>query len=323
MGLSMEGASRLDIHRTGATSSTAALPSHHIETARNNIELINKKTEPKYFIPNVGIDPTEKIELYESNIDPILRFLHIKDIEPCSFLEIPTNTLVTNEYSYCKYEYHINWLEIKPRPDIKNISFPLRVLAFDLECNSSHGLFPLAKKDWNKVIKDIIKFNNKNEITKENLLDMFKAIPYNKYEVIEQVYIKQNYLDFYNKLDKTEIIYKIIKILYLSKKIIIAHKKNENIIITNQEIKEHLELDLNIEIDFKQFNELLVIFDKCYIKKLEKDLYMDKTQKYSLSYKSLKNPITYLEIYLLELFNDYFKKDKGQNIIEDITRVFI
>ena len=89
---------------------------------------------------------------YESNIDPFLKYLHIQDIKPCSWVRIEKYN-INDDISRCDYNIisnHKNLIAIE-----KNKIAPILVTSFDIECSSSHGDFPVAKKTYSKVAQDL------------------------------------------------------------------------------------------------------------------------------------------------------------------------
>ena len=88
----------------------------------------------------------KKYELYESNIPAFLRFCHIKNLKTAGWvkLEAKKYDIVKFKQTYCQIELETDWNNIESC-NITKIS-PLIVLSYDIECDSSHGDFPLAKK---------------------------------------------------------------------------------------------------------------------------------------------------------------------------------
>lgn len=89
---------------------------------------------------------------YESNIDPFLKYLHIQDIKPCSWIRIEKYE-INDDISRCDYNIvsnHKNLIAIE-----KNKIAPILITSFDIECTSSHGDFPVAKKTYSKVAQDL------------------------------------------------------------------------------------------------------------------------------------------------------------------------
>tara|TARA_B100000575_G_scaffold294664_1_gene312892 strand:- start:7468 stop:11382 length:3915 start_codon:yes stop_codon:yes gene_type:complete len=135
-----------------------------------------------YGIP--GTDNTKyQYDLYENNIDPLLKFIHHSKIKPVGWLQISPNNYTHIFSDIAKREYHsdyaiqANWLKVKPKTDNNNSS--VKIMAYDIECDSSHGDFPLPKKDCMKTAREI----------------------YNSYMKLNQKYIKlrsSNNLEYKN-----------------------------------------------------------------------------------------------------------------------------
>ena len=91
--------------------------------------------------------------LYESSIHPIIRFIHDTDIKPTGWISIKTIDEKTNLFPSVKHEYFTNINDILSldKNDLSNY----RIASFDIECDSLHGDFPQAKKDFKKLSSDI------------------------------------------------------------------------------------------------------------------------------------------------------------------------
>ena len=97
---------------------------------------------------------------YESNIDPILRFLHYRNIKPCGWVtiknskpilsfegeELKESISLQNEEFSCKYR------DIQPVQ--RDIIAPFVIASFDIECIGDDSYsFPEADKRSNKIIQ--------------------------------------------------------------------------------------------------------------------------------------------------------------------------
>ena len=142
----------------------------------------------------------ENTELYEAKLPPLLRYFHIKQINPSGWIEIPLNKVKNkSEKTYCKHEYTIRFDDIIPLPH-KEDAVPAVVASFDIEASSSHGDFPVAIKTYRKLAGDIITYWNKhkNKIRKmekssqqKTLVRLIKtAFGFDSMEDIEKVYPK-------------------------------------------------------------------------------------------------------------------------------------
>jgi len=94
------------------------------------------------------------IKIYEANIPPLLRFLHIKEISPSGWIQLP-KTSPGKHTTTCTYEYIVSTKDIVPLPNKETI-VPYKICSFDIEASSSHGDFPLAMKDYKKLAENII-----------------------------------------------------------------------------------------------------------------------------------------------------------------------
>lgn len=133
-------------------------------------------------------------DIYEANIPPMLRMFHIRKMSPSGWIELPAAKTVVHKFhtTSCKYEYTINYRSVKPLPN-KEARVPYKIASFDIEASSSHGDFPLAKKDYKKLATNIIdKWDNEtdNEDTlRSMILTAFKIPGYGE-DDIEIVYPK-------------------------------------------------------------------------------------------------------------------------------------
>jgi DNA polymerase delta subunit 1 len=97
-----------------------------------------------------------KDALYEINVLPILRFFHSRNIDPSSWIHIPTgqyriHTTANSRISRCQIEVECNWDQVSPVE--KNVVAPFVIANFDIECTSSDGSFPQANRAGDQVIQ--------------------------------------------------------------------------------------------------------------------------------------------------------------------------
>ena len=81
-----------------------------------------------------------KLQVYESNVDPVLRLMHETGIQSTGWLDT-CNSCIKNNIAHVDIDlYCKNWEKLKPvaRDDIA----PFVVCSFDIETNSSTGKFP-------------------------------------------------------------------------------------------------------------------------------------------------------------------------------------
>jgi DNA polymerase elongation subunit (family B) len=106
----------------------------------------------KYFIIN---NKNYKVQLAESNIPPMLRFLHEKNIQSAGWIEIKKGkyTVVGKpaQYSNCQYEVEANWKDINPSSEM-NIG-KLLIASFDIETTTDTGGFPLFTNPKDNIVQ--------------------------------------------------------------------------------------------------------------------------------------------------------------------------
>ena len=103
----------------------------------------------------------EKFRLYEANIDPFLRFIHERNLAPCGWARIPAATYDVvaegaHDDAYCRADItlEVHYKHVQPLDNA--FVAPLLIASFDLECTSSHGDFPVPRKDYRKLAQDLI-----------------------------------------------------------------------------------------------------------------------------------------------------------------------
>lgn len=93
-----------------------------------------------------------KFKLYESNIDPFIRFIHTNDLEPTGWIKIPANTYRKNTEilsSTSQIDVETHWPNLKKYESL--VSAPFVIASFDIECMSRSGDFPVPVKDYKKL----------------------------------------------------------------------------------------------------------------------------------------------------------------------------
>lgn len=110
----------------------------------------------------------KKYKLYESNIDPFLRLIHLKNIDPAGWVRLENyehndNILI----SKCQIDVNVDWRKIQ-KINVEKIA-PIMVASFDIECVSSHGDFPVARKDYKKVAYEFYQLYERKKDTIDDL----------------------------------------------------------------------------------------------------------------------------------------------------------
>ena len=92
------------------------------------------------------------VEVFEANIDPMLRFLHTQNIQPCGWIRVLHSSSVDEDGTLvveCDYN------DVVPTQGPR-VSAPFLTASWDIECFSMTGDFPLAKRTWKKTAKELI-----------------------------------------------------------------------------------------------------------------------------------------------------------------------
>lgn len=99
-----------------------------------------------------------KLPVYESNIDPYIRFMHLHNLEPSGWIQL-------QGYSHdVDYIQAISDIDVQvrchnvTRYETSDIA-PFLVASFDIECTSSGGDFPVPKKDYRHIASQMYDIN--------------------------------------------------------------------------------------------------------------------------------------------------------------------
>ncbi len=136
------------------------------------------------------------LEIYESAIPPLLRYLHIHNISPSGWIQIFTKKAIipSDLTTTCDYEYVCTCDCIKPLPE-KETRVPYKICSFDIEASSSHGDFPMAVKTYKRLasnLVDVFQKHSPDASRAKMLLEraMLTAFGYDKFDDIDVVYPK-------------------------------------------------------------------------------------------------------------------------------------
>ena len=138
-----------------------------------------------------------RLKLYESNIEPFIRCMHIRKLNACGWVKITKYEKYDESYSYDGIALQTDWTNLESQ-DI-NLVQKFITVSFDIECMSLSGNFPQAidptdyinlKETLNKIINDM-KENSKYKYKKqEELMHIILTNPklYSKYNKFEFKY---------------------------------------------------------------------------------------------------------------------------------------
>ena len=149
----------------------------------SNVQAFNKAKNLWYNsdgkLKDSGLNYIEPTYLYESNIPPLLRFFHIKDISPSGWVALPKNKTIevkANKQTTCTYEFIVEQKNVLPLNE-KETRVPYKICSFDIEASSSHGDFPVPVKSYKKLATNIIEYIEKtSDLSKEEISGVLRKI---------------------------------------------------------------------------------------------------------------------------------------------------
>lgn len=105
-------------------------------------------------IKRVSNDPTE-LTLFETNVDPIIRFTHKREVTPSGWCNVKFDKKLQESdmipYSSCQINLSCSHTDVSPVE--KSKVAPIRIASFDIECTSIDGSFPNPKRDGDQIIQ--------------------------------------------------------------------------------------------------------------------------------------------------------------------------
>jgi len=109
--------------------------------------------------------------IFESDIPPLLKFFHDRNINPSGWIRVENIKVINNynKYTNCIEEYEVDYNNIHPIDCITKPNF--KICSFDCEMSSSHGDFPIAIKNYFKLASQLIETCIKTELTHEDIID--------------------------------------------------------------------------------------------------------------------------------------------------------
>ena len=99
------------------------------------IVLRYETAEPSFRLTAQG----NPLEVYDANLDPMLRFFHERDIQPCGWVSVDAEDAEDKDQIDCQ------WDEVTPTKGPVPCA-PFLLAIWDIECYSVSGDFPVAKK---------------------------------------------------------------------------------------------------------------------------------------------------------------------------------
>ena len=118
---------------------------HNVEAMRSYSYALKKKI----FFRGKKI----KFKQFESNILPLIRLMHIRQLNAVGWAKISSNKYkhISNPKTSCNINIECDWRDLMALNEISNQKFT--ILAFDLECKSIDGSFPNPTREGDKIIQ--------------------------------------------------------------------------------------------------------------------------------------------------------------------------
>lgn len=151
---------------------------HNSESMRLIINtLFNSQRD--YKIPIFRNQAPFRFTLFENNIEPLLRLIHKRELLPCGWIEVNKSDLrppmILTHNGICR---SISWDRVREAADMRDISAPLRILSFDIECSSYTGGFPLPVGSYKYIAYKLYDYYNNVIGGKDNKMpDKLKSTP--------------------------------------------------------------------------------------------------------------------------------------------------
>jgi len=83
-----------------------------------------------------------RLELYESNIEPFIRCMHIRKLNACGWVKISKYETLAQDYSHCGISIETDWKNLESYESTSMQKFV--IASWDIECMSWSGNFPQA-----------------------------------------------------------------------------------------------------------------------------------------------------------------------------------
>ena len=97
-----------------------------------------------------------RFQIYESNIEPFIRCIHIRDLDAVGWVKISNKKIkkLSSSETCCDINIETNWVDLNrlETAESKTIQ-PFIIAAFDIECTSEDGSFPQAHRSGDKIIQ--------------------------------------------------------------------------------------------------------------------------------------------------------------------------
>jgi DNA polymerase delta subunit 1 len=139
---------------------------------------INGTYGETYTKPLMLKNKSTSLQIYESNLNPMLKFYHISEIKPHGWIRIPAGQYVMPDVqtTTCNIDIFTRWDCVKPYQ--LNKFAPFIIACFDIECTSVDGSFPQASRPSDKIIQIGTTVNRYGEdVSLKHIVTLKKSLP--------------------------------------------------------------------------------------------------------------------------------------------------
>jgi len=124
--------------------------------ARLAVESIAAFRTVKSIFLNKDCDPifrlgsAEPLEVFEANLDPMLRFFHLRDIQPCGWVTVDDDADAADE------DIFVDWETVSPCAKPPAAVAPFLIASWDIETYSENGEFTIPKRGYERAAKLLV-----------------------------------------------------------------------------------------------------------------------------------------------------------------------
>jgi len=131
--------------------------------------------DPDYSKPIFQLGAYGCLEVFEANLDPMLRFFHLRNIKPCGWVSVDAQIR--------EGELTAAWDAVSPAaPPVA--SAPFLMAAWDIECYSANGEFTLATKNFDRLARQLYTHSSTPEEAAAHIIAAVTGAPIEGMDVI-------------------------------------------------------------------------------------------------------------------------------------------
>ena len=106
------------------------------------------------------------LEVFEANLDPMLRFFHLQNLQTCGWATINAEADELGD----ELRIDVSWEDIYPCDNPPAAVAPFLLASWDIECYSENGEFPIPKRGYERVAKLLYQHAKNTDHARELIL---------------------------------------------------------------------------------------------------------------------------------------------------------